>query len=290
VTDYAGTYNGLSFGAGTDFTVQRLKWYRRSTQVLTPDLPRYHGGLIGASYEAARVVEVDFGVKASTVEDLVTNLDSLFSAFAPLVDSELPFVFGLPGQSDRVIFLRPQEGDSELDPSDWASKSEMVPFRLVASDPAIYDNALSSETLDVFAASAGLSYPVTYPKAYGASGSGAGTTVTNSGDWETWPVLTISGPSSGTLTNPIVENVTTGFKIALTANGGASITTGQTLIIDTHPASRSIAFSTGASRRGKMSTDSDWWPLESGNNELRFRASGTTTAATCLVEFRSARI
>jgi hypothetical protein len=290
MTDYAGTFNGLTFGAGTDFTVQRLKWYRRSTQVLTPDLPRYHGGLIGASYEAARIVEVDFGVKASTAEDLVTNLDSLFSAFAPLVDSELPFVFGLPGQSDRVIFLRPQEGDSDLDPSDWASKSEKVPFRLVASDPAIYDNSLITGTLTPFTSAAGLSYPVTYPKVYGSGGSGGGVTVTNTGDWETWPTFAVNGPTSGTLTNPVIESVTLGKKLDLSANGGVSMSAGQILLIDTHPARRSIAFSTGASRRGKLSDDSDWFPLEAGANELRFRATGTTTGSTVDVEARSARI
>jgi hypothetical protein len=110
------------------------------------------------------------------------------------------------------------------------------------------------------------------------------------GDWESWPVYTINGPSSGTLIDPIIEGVTAGERLALTANGGVSMTAGQALVVDTHPARRSIAFTTGASRRGKLSSDSVWFPLTPGSNELRFRASGTTTGATVDVEARSARI
>jgi hypothetical protein len=290
MTDYVGSFNGLTFGAGTSYKVHRLKFYRRATNVLTPDLPRYHGGLVGASYEVARVVEIDFGVVGATTDELVSNLDALFAAFQPLVDSELPFVWGLPGQTNRRILCRPQEGVSDLTPEDWASKSEEVPFRLIASDPAVYDDSLLSATLDPFTSAAGLSWPIVWPANWGAGGSGGGVSIVLGGDWESWPTFTINGPSSGTMTDPIIEGVTAGERLALTANGGASVAQGQALVIETHPARRSIAFTTGASRRGKLSSDSVWFPLEPGTNELRFRASGTTTGATVDVEARSARI
>lgn len=290
MTDHAGSFNGLTFGAGTSYIVRRLKWYRRSTQILTPDLPRYHGGLIGASYEAPRVIEVDFMVEGSSQSDLVSKMDALFAAFEPMVDEESAFVFGLPGQTDRRILCRPEVGDGDLDPSDWASKSEQVPFRLIASDPAIYDDTLLTAELTPFASAEGLSYPVTYPKSYGAGGSGGGVILALGGTWESWPTFTINGPSSGTLTNPRIEYVTGGVALNLTANGGVSMTTGQELIIESHPARRSVAFSTGASRYGKLSADSEFFPLLPGNNELRFRADGTTTGATVDVAARSARI
>lgn len=288
--EYQGTYNGVTWGAGSDYEVTRfVGMFVRQVDILTAPLPRYHGGIVGASYETARVLELDFEVWADTDDELVTLLDDLYEAFGPQVDTELPLVFTLPGQAARRILCRPAEGLTQMD-VEFGAAVALAPMRLIASDPAIYADSLLSSELAPFAASAGLSYPVTYPKSYGAGGSGAGTTVTNAGRFETWPTFAIAGPSSGTLTDPIVENVTTGKKIALTAFGGVSIVSGQTLLIDTHPARRTIAFDTGASRYGNLSDDSEFFPLAPGDNELRFRASGTTTGATCTVSARSAWI
>lgn len=286
MTDYAGSYNGLAFGQGTPYRLRKIRWYRRSTAILTSNLPLYHGGIPGSSFESPRTVDLDMMVEASTASELVTRLDALFAAFQPSITAELPLVFGLPGQSNRRIVCRPRAGDSELDPSDWASKSEEVALRLEASDPAIYADSESTLELTPYASSGGLSYPVTYPKVYPGGGSGGGSVAANAGDWETWPTITIDGPSTGTMNLVSVENVTTGLTLALTANGGVAMSAGQQLIIEMHP--RSIAFSTGASRYGKHS--GDFWPLQPGNNELRFRATGTTTAAKATVAWRSAWI
>ena len=286
MVDYTATYEGLTLGPGTNYDIISVEgWLNRDVQISTPNLPRYHGGLVGDSYHLERRVILTVDVFGTTV----ANRRTLLKAFQPQVDSESPFVLTLPGETAQRISCRPQRAVSRIDIFSELGLARFV-IELVASDPAIYDDLGESRTLIVFASSAGLSYPVTYPKAYGAGGSGAGTILNNLGDWETWPTLKINGPSSGNLTNPIVENVTTGKKIELNANGGVSIGVGQQLIVETHPAIRSILFATGASRYGRQSDASEFWPLESGNNELRFRASGTTTAATVDVEWRSARI
>ncbi len=278
-------------GPDTDYEIISIEGlWDRTVDLLTPDLPRQHGGLVGASYHTPRnlVLTVDvYGAAFSSV--FTANRRAFAKAFQPLVDSESPFVFALPGETAKRVNCRPRNAVSPIAVDTEFGIARFI-VELPASDPAIYDDALSSDSLSVFAPSAGLSYPVIYPKAYGAGGSGAGTVVVNAGDWETWPTLKINGPSSGTLTNPIIENVTTGLKLELNANGGVAIATGQQLIIETHPSLRSIKFSTGASRYGKLSDASEFWPLEPGNNELRFRASGTTTGATCGVEHRSAWI
>lgn len=286
MANYTATYEGLTLGPGTDYDILSVEgWLNRDVQISTPNLPRYHGGLIGDSYHLERRVILTIEVSGTTV----ANRRTLLKAFQPLVDSESPFVLTLPGETARRIDCRPSRAAS---PINVPSELGLAPFmvELIASDPAIYDDVLSTVNFGVFAPSAGLSYPVAYPKAYGAGGSGAGTVVANVGDWETWPTLKINGPTSGTLTNPKLENVTTGKTIELNANGGVSISAGQQLIVETHPAKRSILFATGASRYGRQSDASEFWPLVDGNNELRFRASGTTTGATCDVEWRSAWI
>jgi hypothetical protein len=221
---------------------------------------------------------------------MIVLLDELFAAFEPRVDDELPFVFGLPGQADRRILCRPTDADPELTVTNFVSGETTVPIRMVASDPAIYADALTEATLTPFASAAGVSFDIVWPADWGAGGAGGGTTIELGGKWESWPVFIINGPSSGTLTNPRIEYVTEGKSLDLTANGGVSMVSGQQLIIATHPNARSIAFATGASRYGKLSSSSEWFALQPGSNELRFRASGTTTGATVEVDVRSAWI
>lgn len=291
MSDYQATYRGLTMGADTPYEIQSIRGlWNREVLLNAPDLPRYHGGLIGASYHAPRVIELQIEVEGDAESaELTTRRRALMTAFQPLVDSEDDFVFTFPGATPILIICRPVNVASSVDIDSEAGVARAL-IELHASDPAIYDNTLTQETLTPFTSAVGFSWPAVWPISWGAGGSGGGVTFTNSGDWESWPTFTISGPSSGTLTNPIIEDVTGGRRLALTANGGVAMSSGQTLVIESHPARRSIAFDTGASRRGKLSDDSDWFPLASGANELRFRASGVTTGASVLVEARSARI
>lgn len=283
------TYRGEMFGETTDIGLVALRGLEDlNVGDLVVDLPRYHGAISTRAYARSRRIEVELRVKPST------RLRALLS-FQPEPEIEFPMTItwldelGVADINERIEcrVLR-RASISRDENTEW--NPYILTIELVASDPAIYEDILNIGVLLPFASSAGLSYPVTYPKAYGAGGSGAGTILNNTGDWETWPTLKINGPSSGTLTNPIVENVTTGKKVELNANGGVSIGIGQQLIIESHPVRRSILFATGASRYGRQSVASEFWPLKPGNNELRFRASGTTTGATVDVEWRSARI
>ncbi len=283
------TYRGETFGETTDIGLVALRGLENlDVQNLVIDLPRYHGAIPATAYAISRRIEVELRVRGSTRKRALLS-------FQPEPDTEFPMTIvyedelGIADIDERIEcrVLR-RAGVSRDETTEFNPYILIV--ELIASDPAIYEDALSTDTLTPFAPSAGLSYPVIYPKAYGAGGSGAGTVVVNAGDWETWPTLKVNGPSSGTLTDPIIENVTTGKTIELNANGGVSINVGQQLIIETHPVRRSIKFATGASRYGKISDATEFWPLEPGDNELRFRASGTTTGATVGVEWRSARI
>ncbi len=283
------TYRGEMFGETTDIGLVALRGLEDlNVDSLVADLPRYHGAIPTRAYARSRRIEVELRVRPSTRSRALLS-------FQPEPETEFPMTIawldelGVADINERIEcrVLR-RAAISRDENTEW--NPYILTIELVASDPAIYEDILNIDTVTPFAASAGLSYPVTYPKAYGGGGAGAGTVLVNAGVWETWPTLKINGPSSGTLTNPIVENVTTGKTIELNANGGASIGVGQQLIVETHPVKRSILFATGASRYGRLSAASEFWPLESGNNELRFRGSGTTTGATVDIEWRSARI
>ncbi len=283
------TYRGETFGGSSDIGLVALRGFEDLDveEMITP-LPRYHGGVPVNAYAFSRRIEIELRVRPSTRNRALLS-------FQPEPETEFPMVImwedekGVADVTERIECRVRRRASVSKDRSTEFNPHILI-VELVASDPAIYTDVLSAVILSVFAPSGGLSYPVTYPKVYGAAGSGLGTIVDNAGDWETWPTLRINGPTSGTLTDPIIENVTTGKTIELDANGGVSIGQGQQLIIETHPVKRSILFASGASRYGRQSDASEFWPLIPGDNELRFRATGTTTGATVDVEWRSARI
>ncbi len=256
------TYRGEMFGETTDIGLVALRGLEDlNVENLVADLPRYHGAVPSRAYALPRRIEVELRVRGSTRKRALLS-------FQPEPEVEFPMTIawedelGVADANERIECRVLRRASISRD-----ENTEFNPYilvvELVASDPAIYVDALSTAILTVVVPPPGLSYPVTYPKVYGPGGSG-GTIVTNTGVWETWPTLKINGPTSGTLTDPVIENVTTGKKIELNANGGVSIAIGQQLIVETHPVKRSILFSTGASRYGKQSDASEFWPLEPG--------------------------
>ncbi len=290
MSDFDYSFNVLNFGDGTQVHVAEIEGLESLVIPLNDQpLPRNHGAIPGDSFMSKRVVILQLEVDGTDNADFATRLDAVLAAFGPQVTTELPFVFEHPGQAARRITCRPAKVDSRpTRVAKFQGLRQIVTVRLDAADPVVYADAQGSEDVPVFVSAAGLSYPVAYPKIYGSGGSGGGVTVTNAGNFETWPTLTIFGPSSSFLTDPVLQNVTTGKEIALTANGGAAVAVGQQLIVETHPLQRSINFSTGASRYGKLSVASEFWSLDPGDNEIRFRASGTTTNSFLRVEWRSA--
>ncbi len=282
------TYRGEMFGETTDIGLVALRGLEDlNVENLVADLPRYHGAVSSRAYAMPRRIEVELRVKGSTRKRALLS-------FQPESEIEFPMVIawvdelGVADVDERIEcrVLR-RASISRDENTEW--NPYILVVELVASDPVIYEDTLNTSTLTPFTAAAGLSYSVTYPKVYGAGGSG-GVVLNNTGVWETWPTLKVNGPTTGTLTDPSIENVTTGKKIELNANGGVSVSAGQQLIIETHPVKRSILFATGASRYGKQSDASEFFPLEPGNNELRFRASGSVVGSNLVAEWRSARI
>lgn len=112
-----------------------------------------------------------------------------------------------------------------------------------------------------------------------SSGSALGAVaVTNDGNYPSPPTLVIHGAS----TNPRVTNAQDGskmLKLQVAIAGGASAT------IDV--AARTITHSSGASWYQYLTTDSQWWELYPGVNNLTFASD---SGGTLDVSFRSAYI
>lgn len=90
------------------------------------------------------------------------------------------------------------------------------------------------------------------------------TTITNIGNFEAQPVLTLNGP----MTNPIITNALTDETIQF----DGTIADDSTWTIDTE--NRTIIDQSGANQFSKLNVASDWLGLESGDNSIVMTASG----------------
>lgn len=105
--------------------------------------------------------------------------------------------------------------------------------------------------------------------------------VTNLGDMHAYPIFTWNGPGSSLS----IQNVTTGKQISLTNNGGLTISSSQTIIIDTRPATERTELPVIDTYKNNYysyvsaGSDLNMW-LAPGLNQLYISASGLSSASS----------
>ena len=107
-------------------------------------------------------------------------------------------------------------------------------------------------------------------------------TITNTGQIETWPVWTITGPGS----NPTVTNLTTGETLVLS---GLTLAAGDVVTIDTSErgsTAKTILDQNGVNLWPYATTASALWPLEVGANEILVELDGATGASAVELSYR----
>lgn len=156
---------------------------------------------------------------------------------------------------------------------------------LRASDPRWYSQTEQSSTVGSPTVDGGMPLPVVFPIPFGAGSSGGSLTVTNAGNTISYPRLVIQGPISG----PVVENVTQGLALVFS---DLVVGAGQTLTIETNPASPRSATVAGANALGSLDwLLSEWFGITAGATEtIRFYGLGGGYAAgtTLTVYWRDA--
>jgi hypothetical protein len=149
---------------------------------------------------------------------------------------------------------------------------------LVAPDPRRYDVTSISSSTGLPSDGVGFGPPFGAPFGSGISGTSGALNLTNVGDIESWPTLTITGP----VLDPVVRNNTTGDELRFTID----LPAGSFLTIDT--AERTILLDGTANRRNALLTGSRWPPIVPGSNEFVFRAAVFSATASLTVRFQSA--
>lgn len=270
----AGSFNGWSFGPGTDYSVRVLSGTEDLPDVrssLTPR-PSAHGAFVGTRFLQPRVITLEVNVHATTADDFMDKVLTVKDATAETEDLLPLSLFDSTRRVECYV-------DRRVIPDNYPRTRRAV-IEFVAPDPRVYDATLSSTTISLPDTTGGLEIPAVVPWSLGATTAGGSLTATNEGNFATRPIAVIEGP----VDNPRVENITqsktVGFTISLTAS--------DTLTIDFD--AHSVILNGTASRRNTMTSDSQWWDLPPGDSEIRFDANSFTADSTLTLSWRSAWI
>lgn len=225
------------------------------------------GGWIGGQFYGIRVITLTGEVRGTTPADLDAKRQAFLAAVAT---SPITMNITTTGGAQYTMntYL-----DAPLDMPMMATPTKS-PFSLtlIALDATIYDaSAGGMHTATVNrAGGGGLTWPLTWPLTW-AGGSGP-TTVSNTGPVIIYPVITLTG----SMTNPIITNQTTGQFFAL-----SPFTTGSSDVLVIDMKNRTVLLN-GSSVLPARVTTSTWWALLSGNNviNLTTASSGDTVVAT----------
>lgn len=144
-------------------------------------------------------------------------------------------------------------------------------------DPAWYGTTVVREFTVDAATKPFLSPTVAFfPVILGASTVAGQVKLNNPGDYEAWPVWTVTGPAPSGLT---LANTTTGKTFELTA----AIAGGATATIDTRRAVQDV-FNAGGDLWASV-TQPVLWPLVPGDNDVSVTVTGATSSTKVRVEY-----
>lgn len=247
-------------------------------RITTEDYTSGHGSYVEAQYLKARTVSIE-GTLYCPPNDL-TFWDALKGNFFPQPDAR-PLYFKLPGREQQVVFGKPLggiKGDVQA-----GIGMGVIPFQvqIACEDPRIYASTPQAPSTTLPVSSGGRAYPRTYPVAYGSSGSGGSLQVINNGNFRDGAAAVLR-VSNNTL-NPRIELIGTGKFLKV----NIQLFDGDTLDIDLQY--RTILLNGTASRRNALTSDSTWFLIPPGSQQLNFRADAYSATSTLSIPtFRSA--
>jgi hypothetical protein len=286
-------WRGTLLGSGTYFGTSYIKgWFDLPGQRgSNAPLPNRHGSYPGRKLSSDRYVEWGFKIKNLPLSGFPAAIDMLRQITAPDEDpQEEPLVVRLAGES-LLCFGRVHLRNIPTDKRFAIGYTEgMVVWE--ATDPRLY--SVSEELLEIplaSPASDGLDFGgggLDFGGGgldFGAGTSGGKDNATNTGHVPTWPRLEITGPVTG----PVV--IFPGDR-QLRFNPAFEVLSGQTLVIDTRPALRTVELQgTGSSvtRKNELWTK-QWTPLDPGvSTEIRYQAAAYDATTRLRVFWRHAK-
>ncbi len=269
-------HGGAGYGL-TDFQVGSP-----APRAVTDLRPSDHGATDDTRFYGGRALELIGLIQASSTADLWPLADALK---AKLVLGSLHVLkFRRSGLDyDERCLVRV---DSEVAMPLLLGSTKLLRYgvSLFAPDPRFYSDTLSTGAYDpTDSGEGGLDFNLDFELVFNGAGGAARLSAVNEGTVPTPPTFTITGP----VTNPIIDNDTTGESLY---TQDCALSAGDTLEIDM--GARTVLLAGTTSRPDLIDVSlTDWFYLAPGTNLLRLRGSGMSAGVTELaVSFRSARI
>lgn len=257
-TDYQYEYNGILFGADTNYDVLELSQFLGYPQARTSTVGAFgrHGAVRGRHYVPERIFTVEMQVIGSSDDgSFAEEMGLVGHAFRIRSNprDELPFVYQHPGRPKRVIFCRPINVAIPVNRT-FSLKIPKVTVQFECSDPRHYDLELKEETATLPTTGDGLDFPLDFPLDFGL-GSSNSVDIINGGDAPSHWTGTVTGPA----TNPRIEasSQITDETLFL-AFQNLTIVDGEELVLDSRD--RSILLN-GQNRRSALIPGSIWWSI-----------------------------
>lgn len=159
-----------------------------------------------------RILQLPLIVSCYTIADYYNAREQLLAVFSPSNVAGVLTVT-LPNGAQRAINVKTLGGLTyDYQASDGYTLRTVVQLR--ADDPTWYDPNPVYVTISPDVAGTTMPIPVLIPLTLGTSTINTTTTVTNSGTWITYPIIT----ATGSITNLSIINNTTGLQIVTSGN------------------------------------------------------------------------
>lgn len=236
---------------------------------------RRHGGVNDTSYLGMAVASLRLGVWGDTFQQLHQRLDTLRGRLIPGTD--VPLVWTpYTGANKRRMLMRL---GGKIDTLPVNGLISFVGFTLVSSSsPLAFSDTLHESSYDptLSHSGTGVTFDLTFDLTFTGTADTSSDKVFNAGNIATPPVFVIHGP----VTNPVVQNITSGKEITATA----SLSAGETLWVDVARRTARLNGEDGTLRLDLIDEgNTEWFDLDPGVNELRLTGTGMNTGQTSLV-------
>lgn len=291
MADYQFEFRGLTMGLGTDYHIVAVSGLEDDV-VRSGDstIPRAGGDIPGLHVPSSRHVVLDVIVKGEKDSQAFRdNVQALVDAFQHSEDT-YHLYYQEPGYASRR-FLRARSAGrtSKRDPR-WPFLA-MHKVRLKVADPRAYEEFSNTANLTHYdATGGGTDYDVTeYGKEFTVDASNQ-VSVNNAGNTKAWPLLRFYGPTTGTITQLTLTNITSGQAATVF---DSTLLTGQILTADMEAIVTVTPSDLHVIRLGAVNKFTEWaqprdpFYLVPGDNTLRFEITGgTSTDGLCAITYR----
>jgi len=266
---------GAVDSAGVAWFLQSLEgWDSPEIRSEFTDREADHGAWASPVYLGSRPITAGGTIDAPTQPLLEAAMDQLRVA-AALSDTTLTVWEAVPKQATVRRSGKPL---MQYLTDTKATFSVMV----TAADPRRYAATAQSGITSLPSTTGGLTLPISLPLTIGSTTVAGQVDAVNSGDFDTRPVFTITGPVSA----PQILGVMPDGSVRY-LNYSQDLQTGETLVIDTD--AHTAVLSGNVSRRRYLSVPTGWPTIPAGASvSFQFRAAAYNSTATLSVSWRSA--